>query len=135
MSILIKNGTVVNSAGTIPAKLLTDEGSISLIGHLNGDTGAGKVIDATGMYILPGGVDPHVHMHLPAAVAGYSSDDFLTGSRAALFGGTTTIIDFVTPNRGEPLPTHCRRECARQKTQLQTMPSTSLLLNGEKDRG
>ena len=104
MSILIKNGTVVNSAGTIPADLLTDEGRISLIGHLNGDTGAGKVIDATGMYILPGGVDPHVHMHLPAAAAGYSSDDFLTGSRAALFGGTTTIIDFVTPNRGEPLP-------------------------------
>ena len=103
MSILIKNGTLVNSAGTIPADLLTDEGRISLIGHVNGDRGAGKEIDATGMYILPGGVDPHVHMHLPGA-AGHSSDDFLTGSRAALFGGTTTIIDFVTPARGESLP-------------------------------
>ncbi len=103
MNILIKNGIVVNSAGTIPADLLTDEGSISLIGHVNGDTWADKVIDATGMYILPGGVDPHVHMHLPSAAAGYSSDDFLTGSRAALFGGTTTITDFVTPDRGESI--------------------------------
>ncbi len=103
MSILIKNGTVVNSAGTIPADLLTEEGRISVIGQVTGDSGAGRVIDATGMYLLPGGVDPHVHMHL-STVAGYSSDDFLTGSRAALFGGTTTIIDFVTPDRGESLP-------------------------------
>ncbi len=103
MSILIKNGTVVNSAGTMQADLLTEEERISLIGHFKGDSEAGTVIDATGMYILPGGVDPHVHMHLPTA-AGYSSDDFLTGSRAALFGGTTTIIDFVTPDRGESLP-------------------------------
>jgi len=103
MSILIKNGTVVNSAGTMQADLLTKEDRISLIGHFKGDSQAGRVIDATGMYILPGGVDPHVHMHLPTA-AGYSSDDFLTGSRAALYGGTTTIIDFVTPDRGESLP-------------------------------
>lgn len=103
MSILIENGILVNSAGTIGADVLTEEGRISLIGHFTGDSGAGRVIDATGMYLLPGGVDPHVHMHLPTA-AGYSSDDFLTGSRAALLGGTTTIIDFVTPDRGESLP-------------------------------
>ena len=103
MSILIKNGTVVNSAGTLSADVLTEEGRISLVGHFTGESGAIRVIDATGMYILPGGVDPHVHMHLPTA-AGYSSDDFLIGSRAALFGGTTTIIDFVTPDSGESLP-------------------------------
>lgn len=103
MSILIKNGILVNSAGTKTADVMTENGSISLIGHFTGDSGAVRVIDATGMYILPGGVDPHVHMHLPNA-AGHSSDDFLTGSRAALFGGTTTIIDFVTPDRGESLP-------------------------------
>lgn len=103
MNILIRNGIVVNSAGTIPADVLTEEGRISLIGHVTENSGADRVINATGMYILPGGVDPHVHMHLPTA-AGYSSDDFLTGSRAALFGGTTTIIDFVTPDRGESLP-------------------------------
>ncbi len=103
MSILIKNGTVVNSAGSLPADVLTEEGRISHIGHVTGNSGADSVIDATGMYILPGSVDPHVHMHLPIA-AGYSSDDFLTGGRAALFGGTTTFIDFVTPDRGESLP-------------------------------
>lgn len=59
-------------------------------------------IDATGMYVIPGGVDPHVHFHLKTP-AGYSSDDFFTGSRAALFGGTTTIIDFVTPDRGQSI--------------------------------
>ncbi|MBE0677257.1 MAG: dihydropyrimidinase [Bacteroidales bacterium] len=87
----------------MPADLLTEEGRISVIGQVIVDSGASRVIDATGMYILPGSVDPHVHVHLPTA-AGYSSDDFLTGSRAALFGGTTTIIDFVTPDRGESLP-------------------------------
>jgi dihydropyrimidinase len=61
-----------------------------------------EVIDATGCFVLPGGVDPHVHMHLPTS-AGYSSDDFISGSRAAIFGGTTTLIDFVTPQRTQPL--------------------------------
>lgn len=103
MSILIKNGILVNSTGTVPADVLTEEGRISVIGHVTGDSGAGSVIDAAGMYLLPGGVDPHVHMHLLTAV-GFSSDNFLTGSRAALFGGTTTIIDFVTPERGESIP-------------------------------
>ena len=102
MSILIKNGILIYSPGIMPADVLTEEGRISAIGNLTGYGEAGRVIDATGMYILPGGVDPHVHMHLPTA-AGYSADDFVTGSRAALFGGTTTIIDFVTPGRGESL--------------------------------
>jgi dihydropyrimidinase len=103
MSILIKNGILVRSADTIRADILTMEGRISRIGHFTADSETDRVIDATGMYILPGGVDPHVHMHLPTP-AGYSSDDFLSGSRAALFGGTTTLIDFVTPGRGEALP-------------------------------
>ena len=61
-----------------------------------------KIIDASGKFIFPGGIDPHVHMHLPT-FAGYSSDDFSSGSRAALYGGTTTIIDFVTPLKGQSL--------------------------------
>jgi dihydropyrimidinase len=60
------------------------------------------LINATGKYIIPGGIDPHVHLHLPNST-GFSSDDFFTGSRAALFGGTTTIIDFVTPKKGQSL--------------------------------
>jgi len=103
MSILIKNGILVDSAGTKPADVLTEEGRISAIGNITGYCEAGRVIDATGMYILPGGVDPHVHMHLPAA-SGYSSDDFLTGSRAALFGGTTTISDLARPGRVQCIP-------------------------------
>ncbi|MFP4065503.1 MAG: amidohydrolase family protein, partial [Bacteroidales bacterium] len=58
--------------------------------------------DASGLYILPGGIDPHVHLALPTP-AGPSADDFESGSRTALTGGVTHIIDFVTPRRGQPL--------------------------------
>ena len=64
MSILIRNGTVVNCDSTILADLLTEEGSISVVGSAAGLKVADRVIDAAGMYLLPGGVDPHVHMHL-----------------------------------------------------------------------
>jgi dihydropyrimidinase len=87
----------------MPADLFVEDGRISAAGRDAGYGKADRVIDAAGMFILPGGVDPHVHMHLPSP-AGFSSDDFLTGSRAGFHGGTTTIIDFVTPERGEPLP-------------------------------
>jgi dihydropyrimidinase len=102
MTILIKNGTLVTASSTGIADILIEDDRIKLIGTNISEKTADKVIDARGMYILPGGVDPHVHMHLPGA-AGYSSDDFQSGSRAALFGGTTTLIDFVTPGRGESL--------------------------------
>jgi dihydropyrimidinase len=71
------------------------------VGLASGVT-ADRVIDAYGYLVFPGGVDPHVHMHLPTA-SGFSSDDFESGSRAALHGGTTTLIDFVTPRRGQSL--------------------------------
>jgi dihydropyrimidinase len=103
MHILIKNGTVVRASGTEEEDILIDGGAVKANGHSLLPGKGCRVIDARGMYVLPGGVDPHVHMHLPSP-AGYSSDDFLTGSRAALYGGTTTIIDFVTPERGEALP-------------------------------
>jgi len=101
---LIKNGTVVRASGSVEEDILIDGDMIISTGHSLSAGTAERVIDARGMYVLPGGVDPHVHMHLPSP-AGFSSDDFLSGSRAALWGGTTTIIDFVTPERGEPLPT------------------------------
>ncbi len=102
MVTLIKNGMLVTSASTEEISVLIDGGRIIQTGKSIPETGAGKIIDATGCYLLPGGVDPHVHMHLPGGT-GFSSDDFLSGSRAALFGGTTTLIDFVTPHRGESL--------------------------------
>ncbi len=61
-----------------------------------------EMIDATGKLIFPGGIDPHVHFALPTP-AGTSSDDFASGSRAAVTGGTTSFIDFVTPHRGQSL--------------------------------
>jgi dihydropyrimidinase len=60
------------------------------------------LVDASGCFIFPGGIDPHVHLYL-STPNGYSSDDFFSGSRAALLGGTTTIIDFVTPRKGQML--------------------------------
>jgi dihydropyrimidinase len=66
------------------------------------DIEADKVIDATGKLVIPGGIDPHTHMELPFGGT-QSSDDFFTGTRAAAFGGTTTIIDFAVQNKGESL--------------------------------
>jgi len=103
MKILIKNGTVIRSFDSTAADVLIKDGLIARTGPGFTEADADRIIDASGKYIIPGGVDPHVHMHLPVA-GGFSSDDFFTGSRAALYGGTTTIIDFVTPSRGESLP-------------------------------
>lgn len=103
MNLLIKNGMVVTAERTFAADLLVEDGKISRVEIPGTITHSSeKVIDASGMLVFPGGIDPHVHMHLPTS-AGYSSDDFLSGSRAALPGGTTTLIDFVTPHKGELL--------------------------------
>lgn len=103
MKILIRNGIIVTSTDTYRSDILISDSKIINIESGIKANSEDNVIDANGAYIIPGGVDPHVHMHLPSP-AGYSSDDFLTGSRAALFGGTTTILDFVTPFRGQSLP-------------------------------
>lgn len=109
MSILISGGTIVTSAGMFPGDVFLSGGKIAEVSRPGQDLSpacqkaAETIIDAGGQLVMPGGVDPHVHMHLPTA-AGYSSDDFLTGSRAALHGGTTTLIDFVTPLKGQSLP-------------------------------
>ncbi len=104
MTILVKNGTVVNADNHFVADVLMHDGIIEQVApaiEVN-DLKDLKIIDATGKYLFPGGIDPHVHMHLPTP-AGFSSDDFYTGSKAALYGGTTTLIDFVTPHKGENL--------------------------------
>jgi dihydropyrimidinase len=102
MSILVKNGTIVTSKKISSRDILISEGRVNRIGVDIETSAADKVIDATGHFVFPGGIDPHVHMHLPGP-AGFSADDFYTGSRAALFGGTTTLLDFVTPQRGQSL--------------------------------
>jgi len=103
-TILIKNGTVVNHFGQQKTDVLIIDGKIAEIGIEIGKIPDNtKIIDATGKFVLPGGIDPHVHFHLKTP-AGYSSDDFISGSKAALAGGTTTVIDFVTPTKRETLP-------------------------------
>jgi dihydropyrimidinase len=96
----ITGGRIVTSTSEIHADLWIKDEQILKIG--DADFTADKVIDATGKLVMPGGIDPHVHMHLPTP-AGFSSDDFYTGSIAALHGGTTTLIDFVTPRHGQSL--------------------------------
>ena len=103
MELLIKNGTIINANSTSVADVLCRDNKIVEIGDVSiTNTSVDRIIDATGCYIIPGGIDPHVHMYLPSP-AGFSSDDFYSGSKAALFGGTTSIIDFVTPIMGESL--------------------------------
>jgi dihydropyrimidinase len=93
MATLIKNGTLITASETFEADILIEDDKISLIGkdlqHPSAD-----VIDAAGMLIMPGGIDPHVHLDLPM-FGTVSSDDHYTGHKAAAFGGTTTAMDFV----------------------------------------
>jgi dihydropyrimidinase len=100
---LIINGTIINSDSTSISDIAVSKGLITKIGHLNpSDFPDYKIIDAKGKYIFPGGIDPHVHLELPTP-AGPSCDDSLSGSKAAIAGGTTFLVDFVTPSRGQSL--------------------------------
>lgn len=101
MSILIRNGSVVKPDDTSIADVFIEGETIAAVGQ-NLTHRAETVLDASGKYIIPGGVD--VHTHLEAPVGGTSSsDDFETGTRAAAFGGTTCIVDFATQSRGQSL--------------------------------
>lgn len=95
MSTLIKNGTLVTSSETFKADLRMEGGHIAEIGAVLQARPDEKVIDATGLFVLPGGVDAHVHLDLPM-MGTVSSDDHYTGTKAAAFGGTTTVIDFIS---------------------------------------
>ena len=101
MRTLIKGGTVVTATETLNADVLIEDEKVSAIA-LNLDVEADTVIDAENRYVMPGGVDPHTHMDLPFG-GSFCSDDFSTGTRAAAFGGTTTIVDFALQDAGEGL--------------------------------
>jgi dihydropyrimidinase len=99
MSTVIKGGTVVTADLTYEADVLVENGKIAEIGpNLRGD----ETLDATGCYVMPGGIDPHTHMEMPF-MGTYSTDDFESGTRAALSGGTTMVVDFALPSPGQGL--------------------------------
>lgn len=101
MSILIKNGRVANASEEFQADIFIEGEHIVAIGA-NLPYKAEKVIDATGKVVVPGGIDPHVHLDMPF-MGTFSSDDYETGTRAALFGGTTMVIDFILQTQGDSL--------------------------------
>ena len=99
MTTVIKGGTVVTADLTYPADVLIDGGVIVQIGqNLKGD----KVLDAGGCYVMPGGIDPHTHLEMPF-MGTTAFEDFSSGTRAALAGGTTMIVDFVLPGINQSL--------------------------------
>lgn len=100
-NILIKNGTLVTASETFPSDILIQDEKIARIAP-GLEVDSASVIDASGKLILPGGVDPHVHLDLPM-FGTVSSDDHYTGHKAAAFGGTTTVMDFV-PLEESPSP-------------------------------
>ncbi len=99
MTTVIKGGTIVTADLTYRADVKIDGGKIVEIGpDLKGD----EVLDASGCYVMPGGIDPHVHLEMPF-MGTYSADDFESGTRAALAGGTTMVVDFCLPDPGQSL--------------------------------
>jgi len=104
MRTLIRNGHIVTAVDSYNADILIDDETVAMIGiDLSSVAGTvDKTIDATNKLVIPGGIDPHTHMDLPFGGTS-SSDDFETGTRAAAFGGTTTIIDFAVQYKGQAL--------------------------------
>ena len=117
MKTLIKSGTIVTSTKQYKSDILVQDGKIVQIDNNIPENLAEKVIQAEGLFVFPGGVDPHVHMYLPTP-AGYTSDDFKSGSRAGLFGGTTTLLDFVTPSKGQSLTNALKQRIDEAKDSL-----------------
>lgn len=101
MSLLIKNGRIITATDDYQADILIEGEQITAIGEALGAY-ADTVIDAAGLFVMPGGIDPHVHLDMPF-MGTFSSDTHETGTRAALFGGTTTVIDFVLQKQGHSL--------------------------------
>ncbi len=104
MRTLIVNGIVVTAEGSHRADVLVDGEQIAVIGANLRDAGmtADETIDAAGRWVIPGGIDVHTHMELPFGGT-FAKDTFETGTRAAAFGGTTTIVDFAVQSRGKSL--------------------------------
>jgi dihydropyrimidinase len=103
MRTLITNGTIVTADGSTAADVLIEGETIAQIGTgLAGSVTADETIDAAGRWLIPGAIDVHTHMELPFGGT-FAKDTFETGTRAAAFGGTTTIVDFAVQSKGQSL--------------------------------
>jgi dihydropyrimidinase len=98
MGTLIKNGTVVNASGSVAADVLMEGESIVAVSASIDDAGH-EVVDASGLLVMPGGIDVHTHLDMPFGGT-TSADDYRTGTQAAAVGGTTTVIDFALQKQG-----------------------------------
>ena len=98
-TVLIQNGTIVNADASVRADLLIDGATIKEVRSGIPASAAEKVVDATGLLVMPGGIDAHTHLDMPFGGTN-SADDFETGTRAAAIGGTTTIVDFAIQAKG-----------------------------------
>src|SRR4030081_2283910 len=101
---IITNGRVATASDTYASDVAISNGKIVAIGQSLPRENASRIIDAAGKYVLPGGIDVHTHIDMPFG-GPTSSDDFETGTRAAAFGGTTTLIDFAIQYKGQTLRT------------------------------
>ena len=100
--VVIRNGTIVTALDQYVADVYCDGGLITAIGPDLVVPADSEVIDASGQYVFPGGIDAHTHMELPF-MGTVSADDFYTGTAAGVAGGTTTILDFIIPSRNQSL--------------------------------
>ncbi len=101
MSVLIQNGRIITASDDQVADIFIEGETVSAIGK-NLNLQADMTIDASGKLVFPGGIDPHVHLDLPF-MGTFSSDNYETGTKAALFGGTTTVIDFAIQTQGQSM--------------------------------
>jgi dihydropyrimidinase len=99
---VIRNGTVVTATDTYAGDIGIANGKVTALGQSLPVEGARKIIDAAGLLVMPGGIDVHTHLDMPFGGT-TSADDFETGTRAAAFGGTTTLIDFAIQYKGQTL--------------------------------
>ncbi|HEY3615659.1 MAG TPA: amidohydrolase family protein, partial [Candidatus Sulfotelmatobacter sp.] len=99
---IIRNGSVVTATDTYTADVAIANGKITAIGTDLPGQNATRILDASGKLVLPGGIDVHTHLDMPFGGT-TSADDFETGTRAAAFGGTTTLIDFAIQYKGQLL--------------------------------
>jgi dihydropyrimidinase len=134
--LVIKGGTVVSSSGRSVADLAVSEGRIAAVGHLEGlrPADGARTVEAKGMIVAPGGVDVHTHLDMPFG-RGATADDFASGSKAALLGGTTTIIDFAAPGPGGSLERGLQAWMRRAEGKCSVDFGFHMTMVGASDRG